>query len=636
MKAAISNYCIQPFLLLGLLFSLDLHGATYQLTPQAEGADISSYVSYVYSPAAGPAELMAKQPEFNPVSSVRATLLPAKIWYQLTLSNTGDQAVDRYLLTHFPNMPLLRAYAQNEQNQWRQIYDNSGSFNNRPLKHPLETIPITIPPQTQQTILIEYYGLSNVQLFFELYDEQHIVEQKLWHIIVNAVLIIIMIAIALFSLLQYFFTPNTRLLSYALLAVASALFTSEASGFNFQLLWPDKPALNEYAPLFLSTFLFYAYLTFTMKLFDLRKRSTLIYKIYQYLRITLLALLVCNVFVNTLHVMIALVVVFSPLPIITGLWAIKHKLWAARFFLVGAVLNIVLSQLIFMLGSMGILFTRKIHIITFSKAGLAIELLLFAVALIYQGRLITNKLEHSQRQRIVETQSLLKIEQEKNDIMHASQQKLLSLSMIAHDLLQPLSSIRFALAAIDEDKSAEAKKVIASTVKFSDDLMRTIISDLRAQYRASERDMTVTVSQLLTQITATTALQAKHHQITVRHYGSPRNIQVLPIVTHRILVNLIENAMRYAKGRDILVGQRLTGSGIKLCVYDCGNGIPQSVLTQLERPFKKLDVFDENSQGFGLGLYIVKSLCDQANYTFSVSSTLNKGSCFAIEVPLSQ
>ena len=372
-----------------------------------------------------------------------------------------------------------------------------------------------------------------------------------------------------------------------------------------------------------------------MALFDLRKRSMLLYKTYQYLRLTLLALLVCNVFVNTLHLMIALVVVFSPLPIVTGVWAIKHKLWAARFFMVGAAFNIVFSQLIFVLGSMGILFTRQIHIITFSKAGLAIELLLFAVALIYQGKFIGEKLKHSEQQRIHETESLLRIEQEKNDIMHTSQQKLLSLSMVAHDLLQPLSSIRFALAAVDEDKSAEAKKMIASTVKFSDDLMRTIISDLRAQYRVGERDMTVTVAQLLAQITATTALQAKHHQITVRHFGSPRNIQVLPIVTHRILVNLIENAMRYAKGRDILVGQRLTKSGIKLCVYDCGRGIPQSVLAQLERPFKKLDVFDESSQGFGLGLYIVKSLCSQANYTFAVSSTVNKGSCFSIEVPLS-
>ena len=39
------------------------------------------------------------------------------------------------------------------------------------------------------------------------------------------------------------------------------------------------------------------------------------------------------------------------------------------------------------------------------------------------------------------------------------------------------------------------------------------------------------------------------------------------------------------------------------------------------------------TQGSGLGLYIVKSLCEQCGYRFSVRSTLQRGSCFAIFIP---
>ena len=54
----------------------------------------------------------------------------------------------------------------------------------------------------------------------------------------------------------------------------------------------------------------------------------------------------------------------------------------------------------------------------------------------------------------------------------------------------------------------------------------------------------------------------------------------------------------------------------------------QKQIQRLTTPFERLQ--DTEELGFGLGLFIVKSLCHQAGYQFAIQSKEQRGSCVSI------
>lgn len=112
------------------------------------------------------------------------------------------------------------------------------------------------------------------------------------------------------------------------------------------------------------------------------------------------------------------------------------------------------------------------------------------------------------------------------------------------------------------------------------------------------------------------------------------NIELIAshIILYRILSNLLMNAIRYSyKGR-IIFGVRRRNTSIELQVIDSGIGLLESDCQALMSPFKQGE--HANSAGYGLGLFIVKTLCYQCQYDFFVSSKLGKGSIFSVNIPL--
>lgn len=102
-----------------------------------------------------------------------------------------------------------------------------------------------------------------------------------------------------------------------------------------------------------------------------------------------------------------------------------------------------------------------------------------------------------------------------------------------------------------------------------------------------------------------------------------------------IMQNIIGNAIKYtpARGRvDIALSHGR--SGITLSVRDTGYGIPQS---QQEKIFTKLfradNAKEKETDGNGLGLYIVKSILDQVGGSVTFVSEEGKGSTFTIILP---
>ena len=113
---------------------------------------------------------------------------------------------------------------------------------------------------------------------------------------------------------------------------------------------------------------------------------------------------------------------------------------------------------------------------------------------------------------------------------------------------------------------------------------------------------------------------------------------------HRILMNLLSNALKFTRSGYILLTIEMESDELVVTVKDTGLGIPHSFLPQLFEPFTQ--AHSKGSQrGTGLGLSIIKQLLHKMQGTIEVESKhldtpgvepTQSGSTFKVTLPVQQ
>jgi len=104
-------------------------------------------------------------------------------------------------------------------------------------------------------------------------------------------------------------------------------------------------------------------------------------------------------------------------------------------------------------------------------------------------------------------------------------------------------------------------------------------------------------------------------------------IDTRPHALRRVLVNLTDNALKFAGAAELLIQRDKTGLSIK--VMDRGPGIAEEELAQVMEPFYRVENSRNRSTGgTGLGLVICKGLAELMGGEVGVESSLGKGSLF--------
>jgi signal transduction histidine kinase len=108
-----------------------------------------------------------------------------------------------------------------------------------------------------------------------------------------------------------------------------------------------------------------------------------------------------------------------------------------------------------------------------------------------------------------------------------------------------------------------------------------------------------------------------------------------PDKLRQVLVNLVENAVKYSGGGSVDVLVQPQYGTTRFCVRDEGPGIPPE---EHERIFEKFYRLDPNMTkgvgGTGLGLYICRELIESMKGQIWVDSELGHGATFIFELPL--
>jgi CheY-like chemotaxis protein len=222
----------------------------------------------------------------------------------------------------------------------------------------------------------------------------------------------------------------------------------------------------------------------------------------------------------------------------------------------------------------------------------------------------------------------------------ANQAKSRFLAAASHDLRQPLHALNLFVAQLrTETDQAERNRVTAqidAAVTAMNDLFNALldISKLDAGVLAPELT-TFPVAQLLQRIERTFAPAAQEKGLRLRVVTSDAWVRSDLILLERVLLNLVSNAIRYTDRGGVLVGCRRRGGELRIEVSDSGIGIPEDQRGNIFGEFYQLAASERDSRGgLGLGLAIVDRLCRLLDHRLELTSTLGRGSRFAVSVPM--
>lgn len=191
------------------------------------------------------------------------------------------------------------------------------------------------------------------------------------------------------------------------------------------------------------------------------------------------------------------------------------------------------------------------------------------------------------------------------------------LSSVSHDLRTPLVSILGAAEGLGQAGLAEAARaLLVETIRDEGERLDRYIQNLL--------DMTRLGHGVLKPKTVATDLRelagsARHrlrgalrgHPVTVEIAADMAAVEVDPILIEQVLVNILDNARKYAgPGSPIRIRAEVAGGRVILAVEDEGPGLPTGAAEHVFDMFWRAEQGDGVQAGTGLGLAICKGIVE--------------------------
>lgn len=218
------------------------------------------------------------------------------------------------------------------------------------------------------------------------------------------------------------------------------------------------------------------------------------------------------------------------------------------------------------------------------------------------------------------------------------------LSAISHDLRTPLSTIVGSASALADDDGhlqASDRLDLSRAIVDEADRMTLLINNLldMARLDAGRIDMNKQWYPIEEIIGSVLTRQQKCLQNRPLKVAMPPGIPLLyvdAVMIEQVLINLIENAVRYTprdSGLEITVDT--SAQSARISVADHGNGIPQGLEEKLFEKFYQTR--NEAAQsGVGLGLAICRAIVEAHGGRIGARNRPEGGAVFELELPLDQ
>lgn len=232
---------------------------------------------------------------------------------------------------------------------------------------------------------------------------------------------------------------------------------------------------------------------------------------------------------------------------------------------------------------------------------------------------------------------ILKIEHERN-----SQLKSRFLAIASHDIRQPLQSINLFLSVLKKQKSVEdiSRNTYFKHIEESANNMSDLLNDILDASKIDKQQVSFILSHFLVSPVIERVLNRYSKSAQDRNlqidYSCDKDIVIYAdlITFERVLNNLISNAVRYTQEGKVDINVYLEKKRLHICIKDTGIGMSNQTLSSIfDEFYRDKQAQNLDKAGLGLGLSIVKQLCDMQQWELTVNSVLGEGSQFCINCP---
>ena len=213
---------------------------------------------------------------------------------------------------------------------------------------------------------------------------------------------------------------------------------------------------------------------------------------------------------------------------------------------------------------------------------------------------------------------------------------------VSHELKTPLTTISgFAellmSGSIPQDKvgdfSGEIYREAGRLISLVEDILNLSSLDEGSDEKNEQIDLSVVVGTVLKEL----SFKAENHNVEMISELSPSPMRGSEKLSHEIIFNLVDNAIRYNQSREpwVKVKTEKLSKEVILSVEDNGIGIAKEHQKRIFERFYRVDkARSRESGGTGLGLSIVKNAVANMNGRIKLTSAPGKGTKIEIIFPL--
>lgn len=218
-----------------------------------------------------------------------------------------------------------------------------------------------------------------------------------------------------------------------------------------------------------------------------------------------------------------------------------------------------------------------------------------------------------------------------------SQQQSNFLLSVTHELKTPIASNRLYLQTILKRANLPNEK--------REELLKSALGENKRLQEMIENILTATqLDNRVLQLNVSDENIAEFAEDLVQKWSKQRcdisvvnkvreTVKVDKILIEIMIVNLLENALKYAKGNGINLSFSLIDRSLQISVCDQGPGISKEDQKQIFKKFYRAGNEETRTEkGTGLGLYIVSELVKIHNGRISYQNNEPNGACFKIVI----
>ena len=593
----------------------------------------------------------------------------SRFWLRLPVRNATAQSATWKLALEVPTIEYMAVYTAPIVNgkltkpRLLMQVNEAQPFSARPEPYRNIVTDIKLQAGAEAEILVVYSSKLATQLPISLQSPETFYARARNEDLHNWSFFAFLIGMTLISTVYLTALGFNMAVFYGAYILATGLYLFQTDGYAFQYLWPNSPHWNNISVAPIGMVMAACGALFARSFINAPEHHPILNRLLLGIAIGAAALFLVSFqllqytwFKTAVLLFVASSAIFY---LLTGVFGVRRGQAGSWFFLLGALA--VISSVIY--GVVGYLNPGEIeqdHAGHYGRYALLFEGLAFSFAIFLHIQAMRRDHNDALQREIDVTNEKLAI----SEALHAAEKsheravalaetRRAQLATTAHDIKQPLTSLRMAMLRMNADDAHTASQ-IARSFDYLDDLVQAnlevttpaaIKRDGLAEDALSLDDSVVgnphdaavaapaasetfPVSAVLNNVHAMFKDEAAAKGLTLRLVASSAEVTAEPLVLMRIVSNLVSNAIKYTDTGRVLIGCRRQANRVRIEIHDTGPGLSDDELTRVLQPYER----GGSPGGTGLGLPVVADLAHRHGMAFEAASVPSRGSVFCVGV----